>query len=55
MCRTLEGLSTISTVKLRKVSRDGIISDSGDFRMVPPAGVEPATPGLGNLCSILLS
>jgi integrase len=23
--------------------------------MVPPAGIEPATPGLGNLCSILLS
>ena len=23
--------------------------------MVPPAGVEPAAPGLGNLCSILLS
>ncbi len=23
--------------------------------LVPPAGVEPATPGLGNLCSILLS
>ncbi len=22
---------------------------------VPPAGVEPAAPGLGNLCSILLS
>jgi len=24
-------------------------------RMVPPAGFEPAAPGLGNLCSILLS
>jgi len=23
--------------------------------MVPPAGIEPAAPGLGNLCSILLS
>jgi integrase len=23
--------------------------------LVPPAGIEPATPGLGNLCSILLS
>jgi hypothetical protein len=23
--------------------------------MVPPAGVEPATPSLGNLCSIQLS
>jgi len=24
-------------------------------KVVPPAGIEPATPGLGNLCSILLS
>jgi len=23
--------------------------------LVPPAGIEPAAPGLGNLCSILLS
>jgi len=23
--------------------------------MVPPAGIEPAAPGLGNLCSIRLS
>jgi hypothetical protein len=25
---------------------------SRDITMVPPAGIEPATPGLGNRCSI---
>jgi hypothetical protein len=25
------------------------------MRLVPPIGFEPMTPGLGNLCSILLS
>lgn len=30
--------------------------NGGDVELVvPPAGVEPAAPGLGNLCSILLS
>jgi hypothetical protein len=27
----------------------------GVKRKIPPAGIEPATPGLGNLCSIQLS
>ena len=25
---------------------------NAEKRLVPPAGIEPATPGLGNLCSI---
>ena len=39
------GLPTVAHAFVRKRER----------RLVRPAGLEPATPGLGNRCSILLS